>query len=45
MLLIPASAGYRLEDEVKSVITVVAKTHHYWLAHARAKKGGDTCTQ
>ena len=35
-LLIPASDEYRLEDEVKSVITVVAKTHHYWRAHARA---------
>ena len=44
-LLIPASDGYRLEDEVKSVITVVAKTHHYWLAHARADRGGDACTQ
>jgi hypothetical protein len=37
-LLVPASARYRLEDEVKSVITVVAKTHHYWLAHARAER-------
>lgn len=44
-LLIPASDAYRLEDEVKSVITVVAKTHHYWLAHARADRGGDTCTR
>ena len=40
-LLVPASAGYRREDEVKSVITVVAKTHHYWLAHARAERGGE----
>jgi sirohydrochlorin cobaltochelatase len=44
-LLVPASAGYRLEDEVKSVITVVAKTHHYWLAHARVQRGGDACSQ
>ena len=44
-LLVPASARYRLEDEVKSVITVVAKTHHYWLAHARAERGGEACTQ
>jgi len=43
-LLVPASARYRLEDEVKSVITVVAKTHHYWLAHARAERGGQACT-
>lgn len=32
-LLLPAGPGYRLEHEVKSVITVVAKTHHYWDAH------------
>lgn len=38
-LLVPASARYQLEDEVKSVITVVAKTHHYWLAHPRAECG------
>jgi sirohydrochlorin cobaltochelatase len=43
-LLIPASDAYRLEDEVKSVITVVAKTHHYWLAHARAARGGNACS-
>jgi len=42
----PAYSGpYRLEDEVKSGITVVAKTHHYWLAHARADRGGDACTR
>ena len=32
-LLLPAGPAYRLEDEVKSIITVVAKTHHYWQAH------------
>jgi len=32
-LLLPAGPGYTLEDEVKSIITVVAKTHHYWSAH------------
>ena len=32
-LLVPARRSYRLENEVKSVITVLAKTHHYWLAH------------
>jgi sirohydrochlorin cobaltochelatase len=32
-LLLPAGPGYRLKDEVKSIITVVAKTHHYWHAH------------
>ena len=32
-LLLPAGPDYRLMDEVKSIITVVAKTHHYWQAH------------
>ncbi len=32
-LLVPADPGFKLTDEVKSVITVVAKTHHYWSAH------------
>ncbi|HUO65649.1 MAG TPA: hypothetical protein VMT97_18160 [Terriglobales bacterium] len=32
-LLVPAGPEYQLEDEVKSIITVVAKTHHYWRAH------------
>jgi hypothetical protein len=32
-LLVPAGPGYQLKDEVKSIITVVAKTHHYWQAH------------
>jgi sirohydrochlorin cobaltochelatase len=33
-LFVPARPDYRLKDEVKSVITVVAKTHHYWLEHS-----------
>jgi hypothetical protein len=32
-LLRPAGPDFRLEDQVKSVITVVAKTHHYWREH------------
>jgi sirohydrochlorin cobaltochelatase len=35
-LLLPAGPGYTLKDEVKSIITVVAKTHHYWTAHLAA---------
>ena len=29
-LLLPASSDFALDDQVKSVITVLAKTHHYW---------------
>jgi hypothetical protein len=32
-LLLPAGPDYTLKDEVKSIVTVVAKTHHYWQAH------------
>ncbi len=37
-LLVPAQPGFRLKDEVKSVITVVAKTNHYWSAHVQAQE-------
>jgi Ni2+-binding GTPase involved in maturation of urease and hydrogenase len=43
-LLLPAGPRFRLEDEVKSIITVVAKTHHYWTMHgggARSRRGTD----
>jgi hypothetical protein len=39
-LLLPAGPGYRLQDEVKSIITVIAKTHHYWRAHITGDAGG-----
>jgi sirohydrochlorin cobaltochelatase len=32
-LMLPAGPDYELKDQVKSIITVVAKTHHYWQAH------------
>jgi len=32
-LLLPASPDFTLQDQIKSVITVVAKTNHYWQAH------------
>ena len=33
VLYVPAGPNFRLEKEIKNVITVVAKTHHYWLEH------------
>jgi hypothetical protein len=35
VLFLPAGPGFRLEKEIKNVITVVAKTHHYWAEHLR----------
>ncbi len=32
-LYLPAGPGYRLEKEIKNVVTVIAKTCHYWLGH------------
>ena len=33
LLDLPAGPGYRVEKEIKNVITVIAKTCHYWLEH------------
>lgn len=33
ILYLPVGPDFRLEGEIKNVITVVAKTHHYWKEH------------
>jgi sirohydrochlorin cobaltochelatase len=33
LLYVPAGSDYRLEKEIKNVVTVTAKTSHYWLGH------------
>ena len=33
MLDLPAAPQFRLEKEIKNVITVIAKTCHYWMGH------------
>jgi hypothetical protein len=44
VLYVPAREDYELKDEVKSVITVVAKTHHYWLEHVASRQvAGEGC--
>ncbi|NJK81227.1 MAG: hypothetical protein HC876_06100 [Chloroflexaceae bacterium] len=32
-LLLPAGPHYTLGGEIKNVITVIAKSHHYWIEH------------
>ena len=32
---LPAGPAYRIEKEIKNVITAIAKTSHYWLEHMR----------
>lgn len=39
-LFLPAGPAYRLEKEIKNVITAVAKTHHYWKEHRAARSNG-----
>ena len=36
VLLLPAGPAFRLAHEIKNVVTVVAKTHHYWTEHRAA---------
>jgi len=35
-LFLPVGPAFRLEHELKSVITALAKTHHYWKEHLAA---------
>ena len=45
-LFVPARPDYELKNQVKSVITVVAKTHHYWLEHVAAQQlAGEGCAR
>jgi sirohydrochlorin cobaltochelatase len=36
LLYFPAGPDFRLEHEIKNIITVIAKTHHYWTEHITA---------
>jgi len=39
MLFLPAAPHFRLDKEIKNVITVIAKTAHYWMGHmSRSQK-------
>lgn len=35
VLYVPVGPRFRLEYEIKNVVTAVAKTHHYWSEHLR----------
>ncbi len=34
VLFLPAGPAFVLDKEIKNMVTVVAKTHHYWTEHA-----------
>ena len=36
VLHLPAGPGFRLEKEIKNVVTSIAKTCHYWVGHTSA---------
>ncbi len=39
MLYLPAAPHFRVDKEIKNVITVIAKTAHYWMGHmSRSQK-------
>lgn len=37
-LYLPAGPDFRIDKEIKNVITAVAKTNHYWHAHLRSRQ-------
>ena len=41
VLFLPAAPHFRIEKEIKNVITVIAKTSHYWLGHMPAAQQRD----
>lgn len=43
-LFVPAHASFTLKNQVKSVVTVVAKTHHYWMAHVAGLEAATAAT-
>jgi hypothetical protein len=43
VLYVPGDKGFELKDQVKSIITVVAKANHYWQEHlANEAAGGES---
>ena len=35
-LFLPVGPAFRIDEEIKNVVTAVAKTHHYWAEHRYA---------
>ncbi len=38
VIFLPAGPAFTLKREIKNVVTVIAKTSHYWTAHIAAKR-------
>ena len=41
-LYLPAGPTFQLKEEIKNVITVIAKTHHYWQEHVLWQRSEST---
>jgi sirohydrochlorin cobaltochelatase len=39
VLYLPAGPRFALDEEIRNVVTAMAKTHHYWIQHAREDRG------
>jgi len=37
-LFLPAGPGFRVEKEIKNIITTIAKTVHYWSSHLKSRQ-------
>jgi sirohydrochlorin cobaltochelatase len=42
VLYLPAGPQFRIDQEIKNVITVIAKTHHYWIEHLTNQTNEET---
>jgi sirohydrochlorin cobaltochelatase len=40
ILYLPAGPRFTIEEEIKNVVTAVAKTHHYWTEHEASRRSG-----
>jgi sirohydrochlorin cobaltochelatase len=38
ILFLPAGPEFRIEKEIKNVITAIAKTTHYWFGHLKVRQ-------
>jgi urease accessory protein UreG len=40
-LYLPVGPDFQLKEEIKNVITAIAKTHHYWQEHLRKQRNNE----
>jgi sirohydrochlorin cobaltochelatase len=40
-IYLPVGPDFQLKEEIKNVITAIAKTHHYWQEHLRKQRNNE----